>query len=425
VTFRDPEALPARQREALAWLLGAIGMGPLAAPPIWSREAYAREPLVQSRLHVMRPKTFTGAHSEGETLHASFLDARGKPFVIRLVFEGSVLVAHAYGWPLSPELELCETGIDDAQVVAAIERDAPIVLGDGRMLKVYRPKLRDFFRLQDETRIALIRRAGKPVAARVWAMRAVIEAGARYRVGTSQIARVLPEARGSNLMRHFTLWESRVVEPRVHAEVAYVDLGNAAVTASFRSGAFEWTRRVLELTFDCAAIAGPAAGRPAQPADAGLIAALADAAHAGEALHASQDAASIERRLERAPDVYGWGDVLIGDEAMLGVWASLDESETTLPEAHAATRVRRVMAVALDHGWRGESGANAFLALLCAQASRMRALGATHLVLYTWPGSELHRRCAKLAEHASEVTIQTDLEEPADRRGVYTDPRYL
>ena len=422
---RDPEALPARQREALAWLLGTIGMGPPAAPPIWSREAYAREPLVQSRLHLMRPKAFTCAHMEGETLHASFLDARAQPFAIQLVFEQGVLVAHAYGWPLSPELELCEAGIEDAELVAAIERDAPIVLGDGRMLKVHRPKLRDFFRLQDETRIALIRRAGKPVAARAWALRDVIEAGSRCRVGTSQIARVLPEARGSNLMRHFTLWESRVVEPRVHAQVAYVDLGNAAVTASFRSGGLEWTRRVLELTFDCAAIAGPAAGRPAQPTDAGLIAALAHAAHAREALHVSRDATSIERRLERAPDVYGWGDVLVGEEAMLGVWASLDESETTFPGEHAATGVRRVLAVALDHGWRGESGANAFLALLGAQASRVRALGATHLVLYTWPGSALHRRCAKLAEHASEVAIQTDLEEPSDRQGAYTDPLYL
>jgi hypothetical protein len=345
--------------------------------------------------------------------------------VNRLAFERELLVSHAYGWPLASDLELSEVGIEAAEAVAAIERDAAIVLGDGRTLKVHRPKLRDFLRLQDDTRMALIRRAGKPVAARVWALRDVCEAGSRYRVGTSQIARVLPEARGSNLMRHFTLWESEVVEPMVRAEVAYVDVGNAAVTASFQTRDFEWTRRVLELTFDCEEIAGPAAGRPAQPADAALIAALAQAAHSREALHVPQDAASIAHRLERAPDVYGWGDVLIGEEAMLGAWASLDESETTAPDAAATLPVRRVLAVALDHGWRGEAGADSFLALLRAQAARVSASGATHLVLYTWPGSALDRRYAKLAEQVAEIAIQTDLKEPSDREGAYTDPLYL
>jgi hypothetical protein len=417
--------LTARHRDALDWLLGLLRLGPPAPPPPWSRSTYARQPLVHSRLMLMRPTIFTSARTEGETLHASFLDRRGQPFVIRLAFERELLVSHAYGWPLAPDLELSEVGIEAAEIVAAIERDAAIVLGDGRTLKVHRPKLGDFLRLQDDTRMALIRRAGKPVAARVWALRDVSEAGSRYRVGTSQIARVLPEARGSNLMRHFTLWESEVVEPMVRAEVAYIDVGNAAVTASFQTRDFEWTRRVLELTFDCGAIAGPPAGRPAQPGDAGLIAALAQAAHGREALHFPRDAAEIARRLERAPDVYGWGDVLIGEEAMLGVWASLDESETTAPGAPSTPAVRRVMAVALDHGWRGEAGADAFLALLRAQAARVRASGATHLVLYTWPGSEVDRRCARLAGQIAEVAIQTDLKEPSDRVGAYTDPLYL
>ena len=364
IDTRGLEDVSALHGKALAWLLGLVGMGPHAPPPPWSRQTFAREPLVQPRLHLMRPATFTGARTEGETLHASFLDRRGQLCVIRLMFEQGVLVSHALGWPLGPGLELCQAGIEHADTVAAIERDAPIALEDGRLLRMHRPKLRDLFRLQDDTRIALIRRAGTPVAARAWALRDVVDEAGRHRIGTSQIARVLPQARGANLMRGFTLWESQVVEPLVRGEVAFVDVGNAAVTASFQTRDFEWTRRVLELTFDCAAIAGPHAGRAAQPSDAHHIAALVNAAHGREALHVPQDAAAIERRLERAPDVYGWGDVLVDEDAMLGVWASLDESETIIPDGPIARPVRRVMAVALDHGWRGESGAEATEATL-------------------------------------------------------------
>jgi hypothetical protein len=191
---------------------------------------------------------------------------------------------------------------------------------------------------------------------------------------------------------------------------------------SFRSEDAQWKRTVLELTLSCDALAGPDTGRQAEPSDAARIAALANAAHGGSALYCPADACSVTARLTRAPDAYSWRDVLLGQRSMLGVWASLDETLETRANGQARSRV---LSIALDYGFDGSQGLSELRALLGAHATRMRAAGASHIVLYTWPGAATARLLAPLAEEHAEIAVQSRLPEPADAAGVYTDPLYL
>lgn len=422
MSITSADALPPTQHVALSWVLGLLGLGPPTPTPPWSRQYLRTSPLSGARLTTIRAQALTEIRSDGDELQIGLRDPRGNPWLVRLRFDHDTIVSAAYGWPLPAEFDLRPCTAEQASQLAEVERDAPVTYADGSVLQIFRPRLRDLYRLQEDHRMAVIAREGRAVAARAWALRTVELGGRQHCLGTSQIARVLPAVRGANLMRAFCLWETEAVEMCLTAWLAYIDVGNLAPAASFQSSPFEWRRRVLELTFDCSAIARPTPCRYARPDDADLLARWANLAHGGEALYPLQDASCILRRMERAPDVYSWRDVLIGQGAALGVWACLDESEFQ-QTGHAARRRR--LAIALDHGWRDEAGADEMAALIGAQAHRVLPLGATHLQLYTYPGSPLALRLEGAAQQATLVAVQSDLAEPGELKGIYSDPLYV
>ena len=79
----------------------------------------------------------------------------------------------------------------------------------------------------------------------------------------------------------------------------------------------------------------------------------------------------------------------------------------------------------LDYGFDGDAGLRELLPLLRAQASRVQSAGATHLTLYTCPGTPAAELLAPFAEDRAQIAVHTALPEPADADGVYTDPLYI
>jgi hypothetical protein len=414
-----PDNLTSVAPQALGWALGELGCGPSRAPP---RLAEKFNP---QRLGLFRTQARFGPFTVDEVIQddakttAVLSNAKRRTFHLVLKLEAGALSDLGFGALPPPGFRLRYADEGDTHKIAQVERDAPIEVAD-RVFSVYRPRLRDFHRLQERTFRALIEREGEPVAARVFAQRSVkLRGAAEMTLRTSQTARALPSARGHNLMSCFALWASD--NPRPDAVLAYFDPGNMAVDGVFRTESRHWSRGALELTFPCAPLAGPSYGRPARPGDAVRLAALSNAAHGRAALYGVMDADGFEQRLHRAPDAYSWRDVLLGDQAMLGVWASLDETTDSSPGRPSR---RRTLSVALDYGFEAD-GQQELLLLLRAQASRMQAAGATHVTLYTYAGAPACQVLEPLAEDRAEIGIQTSLSEPADADGVHTDPLYL
>lgn len=408
---------------ALGWALGEMGSGPAVAPPAFAPAFTTFRSTSLGRLARSESLTLAGVARDRGMVAATLLNTKGQSFELRLRLDGDLLSLTAFGMLPPDGFKLREAEENDAATIAAIERDSPIQIADGRSFAVYRPRLGDFFRLQQRNWKALIEHNGEAVAARVLAARSVkLRGGKELVLATSQTARVLPAMRGFNLMRCFGLWVGVEAIPQCDWIVAYVDPGNQAVNAAFRTEAQQWRRRVLELTFRCDHIAGPTYGHAASHNDAGRLAALSNLAHGREAIYGELDARTFAMKLDRAPDVYSWGDVLLSEHAMLGVWPSLDK---TTDSADGCEPKRRTMSVALDYGFQAEAGLEDLLRLFRAQASRLLKAGSTHVTLYTHPGSSVSERLSSLAEERGEIAIQTAFPEPADAEGVFTDPLYL
>ena len=412
----DPE------RAALDWALGELGWGPaVAPPPLASTFNEARQSMLR-RLSRYGPFTLGAVTSDEGMITAALRNAKAQTFQLKLKLEGGSLLFVVFGLLPPDGFRLREIGENETDKIAALERDSPIELDDGRSFAIYRPRLGDYLRLQERTWRALIERDAEPVAARVFAGRTLNLRGRPVAFATSQIARVLPSMRGFNLMRCFGLWSGVAVGPNIDRMLAYVDLGNQIVNAAFRNEDLMWKGAVLELTFTCASLAGQVHGRIATRADAARLAALANLAHGRAALYGALDERTFAQKLERAPEVYSWRDVLLSEHAMLGVWASLDETTDSAP-GHAPKR--RTLSMTLDYGFEGNAGLQELLPLLRAQASRVQGAGATHLTLYTCPGAPAAELLTPFAEDRATISVQSALPEPADADGVYTDPLYI
>jgi hypothetical protein len=165
---------------------------------------------------------------------AALRNAKGQTFQLKLKLEGGSLLFVVFGLLPPDGFRVREIGENETDKIAAVERNSPIELDDGRSYAVYRPRLGDYLRLQERTWRALIEHDGEPVAARVFAGRTLNLRGRPVVFATSQIARVLPSMRGFNLMLCFALWSGVAVAPNTDRGLAYVDLGNRMVNAAFR-----------------------------------------------------------------------------------------------------------------------------------------------------------------------------------------------
>lgn len=148
-----------------------------------------------------------------------------------------------------------------------------------------------------------------------------------------------------------------------------------------------------------------------------------NAYHEGEELYRPYTVESFTARLARAPDLYGWDNVLVGDGAVLGVWHA-GQRRTRREGENETLSVRSLV---LDYGFLPATRSE-FERLLVTAAGAARERGHTHLNVFTSDPSRGSGVLRALSDGIETYELLTpELAEPAraTERGVYVDQVYF
>jgi len=322
------------------------------------------------------------------------------------------------------KLDVREAGPEDALIVADIERRCPIVMGDTSVWFDRGARYFDFARLLEDCTVGLASVDGTPAAVSCGAERQVRVGGEMKRIFVVSHLRVLPEHQRKGLWGAANSALGKYWE-RVDGSQAYIAVDNLGMQHGFHNTPDKWDQIVQRAELDCAALAGPMAGRPASAADAAEIAERLNAFHGGEELYVPYTAESFAERVERAPDLYGWDKVWLTEHAMVGVWPA-GEALRTVTETRGVQTVT-VPAVVMDYAFA--LGAEAELeALLRAWCGALAPNGIDTLIIYTSPASPGSPLITGLAGSIGAFFTWTPgiaVPEGASRRGLYTDAAYF
>jgi hypothetical protein len=322
------------------------------------------------------------------------------------------------------EVTVREATAADGPPLAEIDRIAPIVQGDAR---VTFDRGDDYFAdaLLIEHVLVGVADVDGAVAATNWGVvhRPLI-GGVERRLGTSLHLRVHPEHQRKGLWsavnkKLFELFDAHNIE----TTYAFVHRDNIALQTDLAKGAYRWSVPGLRALLPCADAASPQTGRQATPDDAGQIVDVLNASHGDEEMFVPYTVDSLTARLERAPDLYSWGNIWIDGDAVVGV----RPSGLRVIREDAGRRTETVRAFALDHGFL--SGAEAqFEGLLRAWCTHLATTGTTELALFTWSGSPTYPIVSALGATIEMFDLFVfSIEEPEglSTRGLYVDQIYI
>lgn len=408
---------------------GRLRAGGDAAPrPLDALFARWRSPARGIRLvrslaaHGVRCTRCTRAPEGFLVLHCR--DPKERPWIASAAFDADGTVTRlSFGRAVPPGYRLRPLRQDEVELAATLVHDCPIVTGE-RSISVLQPRLRELSVMLSGYRGICAEREsdGAVVALRTLALRTVVHEG---RVGLLSVplqAAVRADARGLALERALVEPLYAPILPACDWDHGYVDAGNAAILAAMGDTLPRWSHGIRQLWLRCDGDAAGEPGRVARPDDAPRLATLLAATHGGEALRPPLGEAWLRDRLGRIPS-YGFGEVRLGERALLGVWPSGEE----IVDASPAWQRRTRSALVADYGFEGEAGLAELLRLLAVARVRGGRDGLTHLVLYTSVGSPGAERLRALAEWDDEIAIVGTIPEAesAERTGIYTDPFYL
>ena len=184
-----------------------------------------------------------------------------------------------------------------------------------------------------------------------------------------------------------------------------------------------WETRVELLSLECAAVAGRTVGRPVTAEDAPRIVELINATHGDKEFFRPYTVESLFERLGRAPDLYGWGNLAMTDDAVIGVW----DCGLRLHREGPDGLTTNVEALVLDYGFT--PGADDQLhALLRTASASLADRGVTNLGIFTSVGAAGREMLMTLPGSVDRcVFLWWRPAEPADvtLRGLYVDPVYF
>jgi hypothetical protein len=215
--------------------------------------------------------------------------------------------------------------------------------------------------------------------------------------------------------------------PTTLVGVAYVHGENERMRQLYSRGSV-WSDQPYRVTIACSSGSGSEAAGDARRAsedDAADLAGILNATHGSQELYAPYTPRSLARRLERAPDLYTWGDVVRTDCAAVGVWHSPEVRIRTEADRTTTTRSRR--ALVLDHGFV-PGAEDEYERLLRLAAARAGAAGYDHLSIFTTdpsPTSPILRRLADTIEPYDVVVPFVEEPKGLAERGVYVDQAYF
>jgi hypothetical protein len=298
-------------------------------------------------------------------------DAKDRPWTLRCRIEASAphrLEFYSVARPLPPGVRVRQAIESDAEALAALERACPIERDDGSRVTLVRGRsLFHQLRLADWAGLWLVEDRGIPVACDA-------NAAHRGRIGGRDVdlvyrfhTRVAPSHRRLGLNETLgALWGEERFRKGIRHDgfYVYVDPRNQVIREWSPND--PWRVRPLRALLRCDALAGPEAGRPATSADTPRIAALLDAAHRREEMFVPCDAARLAARLARVPERYGFAQLRLAGDAVVGVW---DDGERRILE-RAGTREETRRATVLDWGFEPGAGLASLETLLRAACGR-------------------------------------------------------
>jgi hypothetical protein len=312
----------------------------------------------------------------------------------------------------------------DGPALAELERHAPLRLGEGGAVRVTFDRGDDYFasaRLMDDVTIYVAEVDGV-VAGVYWgAQQPVLVDGADQRLFLEMHVRIDPEVQRGGVFWALCTYGRERYSRSSDSIAFWVSPENLAVR-KFVATVPPWSVQGLRALIPCPSAGADAddVGRRATPDDAAAIAAILDECHRRSELFVPYTPQSLSQRLERDPAQYGWGDVRLGDGAVVAVGRST--IGVVRDDGDSRTTTRRAMV--LDHGL--QPGAEAeYLCLLRWWAARLGREGATHLAVFTSEGSPTHRPVMELASSVEPFDLWTfEIPEPpgAADHGVYVDP---
>ncbi len=322
------------------------------------------------------------------------------------------------------KLEVREAGPADALIVADIERRCPIVMGETAVWFDRGASYFDFARLMEDCTVGLASVDGVPAAVSCGAEHRVRVGGAMKTMVTVSHLRVLPEHQRKGLWGAANQALDKYW-PRVDGSCAFISIDNAGMQHGFTNTPNKWPQTVLRLQLDCAALAGPMIGRPARRADAVEIACRLNAFHGGEEMFVPYTEEGLARRVERAPDLYGWERLWLTDGAVVGVWPAGKALRSIIETS--GVRRETSPAVVLDYAFAPCAEAE-IEGLLRAWCGWLAPRGMDSLVIYTSPGSSGAGSLRGLARTVGEFFMWTPgivVPPGAEGRGLYADAVYF
>lgn len=329
---------------------------------------------------------------------------------------------------LGPGVVIRQATPKDTVALAAVERAAPIVAGELTQTYDRGEDFLAFTRLMEENVFYVVEKDGELLGVYGAASHFVRCAGVdrramlfhHLRIPATQEKRGFFSALNMQLFDHYgeiygPWWKENAWAPYGHIQVAN--------TAAMRLGApGSWSFGPLRVLLDCEALARDDHGRSATVEDAALIVDVLNGCHADEAMFLPYSVDSLTARLTRAPDLYTWDNLLIGEGAVVGVWPSglrvATESDRGRHEA--------VRASVLDHGF-APGAEDGFEKLIRSWCRKLVELGTTELSFLTSEGSPGFSLLKRLAFHMDAFDYKMAIPEPegAAANGLYVDPVYF
>lgn len=329
---------------------------------------------------------------------------------------------------LGPGVVLRLATPDDTAALAEVERAAPIVAGERTQTYDRGDDFLAFTRLMEENAFYVVESDGELLGVYGAASHIVRCAGREHRamvfhhlrIPAAQEKRGFFSALNMRLFDHYAdiygpWWKKDAWAPYGHIQVAN--------TSAMRLGApGSWSFGPLRLLLDCRALAGHEYGRTTTPQDAATTVDIINRCHDVEAMFLPYTVESLTARLERAPDLYTWDNLLLGESAVVGVWPS----GLRVITEDGDERREAVRASVLDFGFL--PGAEDELEkLIRSWCSKLVELGTTELSFITSESSPGHALLMSLAFQTDAFDYKMSIPEPegAATKGLYIDPVYF
>ncbi|HUP84318.1 MAG TPA: hypothetical protein VM143_01505 [Acidimicrobiales bacterium] len=384
----------------------------------------------------------TGRHSDSrpftiETLtsvseseaNAVLLGADGKRWTVTCWTEDAERrrITGGRTMPAPPEgttIRLAEP--EDGPMLGALERRAPLRLGRDPLTLMSFDHGDDYFapsRLMDEVTIYVAEVDGSVAGVYCGAVQPVLLDGEPKRLFLEHHVRIDPATARAGVFWALCNYGRDTYGRSTDSIAFYVSVDNHPVR-KFVEGVPPWPIRPVRALLPC--VGDEVASFHGPPTDDGQRSAaveILNRCHAGSALFVPYTEASLDTRLARDPEQYGWRDLRVVDRAaVIGIGRQL----LTVTKEREGDKVVTRRALALDHGF-APGHEHEYRALLVDTTRALAAHGATHLAVFTSATSATYGVVADLADEIEEFDFWAfDVPAPDDlQRGFYVDPVYF